>query len=260
MRSYSIASINSLSEQEKRDIFIPLIPPELFERFSLPENLIDPQGNSLMQFTGSPGAQSLELRLYHEFGFEDPLIYSHLADTLNVQIHILLYIMNDPSSPRYNTDRLPDGTKTEFGTRARNIPAELTAMQAGLLPGQLRKGLNLLAEAVVAFETFVSNLRHTMYFVEPLFYHNAIIFERYGFNYQTGRRKMEEINNRFQHDESLIAQLGSSPFRDPKARESIFHRSWALHDGILGEKFDGVTMYKVLGKTNNVNTTPDISW
>lgn len=260
METYSIAGINSQSEQEKRDIFIPLVPDEIFKRFSLPENLIDAQGNSLLEIKGKPGGQSLELFVFHQKGFPDPLMYCQLTDTLMGKIHVLMYVMNDPFSPRYDVDKLSDGTKTAFATRNRNLDAEQAAMQAGLLPGQIRKGLNILSEAVTSFEDFVQLLGHNLYFNEPLYYHNAIIFERYGFNYQRGKRKMEEIHTRFLEDDDLIAQLGTTPFRCPEAQSSIFYRSWAIHDGILGERFDQVTMYKQVGKTSNINTAPGIHW
>lgn len=260
MDTYSIAGINSLPEQEKRDIFIPLIPDEIFKRFSLPEDLIDAQGNALFKIIGKPGGQSLELYLYHQADFPDPLMYCQLTDTLIGQMHILMYVMNDPTSPRFNVDKLADGTKTAFATRTRNLEAEQAAMEAGLLPGQIRKGLNILSEAVESFEHFVQLLGHNLYFNEPLFYHNAIIFERYGFSYQRGKRKMEEIHRRFQEDEELVAQLGTNPFRRREAQTSIFYRSWAIHDGILGERFDQVTMYKQVGKKSHVNTTPEIHW
>jgi hypothetical protein len=260
MRAYSIAGINNLPADEKREIFIHLIPDELFTRFSLPEGLYDPQGNNLLLIKGNPGERGLELRLYHQHGFQDPILYSHLIDTLNGQVHVLLYVMNDPDSPRFNIDRMPDGTKTMFATVSRNIEAELAAMQAGLLPGQIRSGLNILSKAVDAFENFIQALGHQMYFNEPLYYHNAIIFERYGFSYQSGRRQMEEIHRRFNEDQAVLGLLGTTPFRDPAARTSIFHRTWAIHDGILGERFEGVTMYKTLGKHSEINTAPGIGW
>ena len=260
MNAYSIAGINSLPPEDKRDIFLALIPPQIFERFSLPHNLIDQNGNNLLKIKGRPRGQSLELSVYHQAGFQDPIIYSHLADTLNGQVHVLLYVMNDPYSPRFNIDRMPDGTKTGFATITRNLNAEIAAMQAGLLPGQIRRGLNILSDAVSAFEVFVQNLGHKIYFNEPLFYHNAIIFERYGFSYQNGKRKMEEIHRRFTQDDDVLNKLGTSPFRKPEARHSIFHRTWAIHDGILGESFDGVTMYKQIGKRSTINTTPSIDW
>jgi len=260
INAYSIAGINRLSETEKRKIFLHLVPDDLFHRFSLPPDLIDDLGNNLLFIEGKPGSQSLELRMYHEAGFRDPILYCHMIDTLNGQIHVLLYIMNDPHSPRFDIDIMPDGTKTEFGTKSRNLEEELRAMESGLLPGQIRRGLNILSEAVDSFEKFIENLGQKMYFNEPLYYHNAIIFEKYGFNYQSGKKRMETINTRFLEDKEVISKLGSTPFRRKEAQQSIFYRTWAIHDGILGEKFDGYTMYKTLEKKATVNTAPGIDW
>jgi hypothetical protein len=260
METYSIAGINNLSEAEKREIFIALIPKALFERFSLPADLIDANGRDLFQIKGNPGGQGLELKIFHQYGFQDPILYSHLTDTLTCQIHVLLYIMNDPFAQRFNTDVMPDGTPTEFGTRVRNKEAEAAAMKAGLLPGQIRSGLNLLSEAVESFEDFIRRLKHSMYFNDPLYYHNAIIFERYGFRYQSGKRLMEEIHARFSEGGDLNARLDGSTFRKPEAQNSIFYRSWAIHDGILEEPFNNVTMYKALGEKANLDTAPGTHW
>jgi hypothetical protein len=260
MKPYSITHINNLDHQEKRDIFIHLIPDEVFDRFNLRRDLYDNQGHDLIKIKGEQEAQSLEVSIYHEHGFEDPLIYSHLTDTLNSKIHVLLYIMNDPESPRFDTDQMPDGTKTIFGTQIRNLEAEQAAMAYGLLPGQIRKGLNLLGKAVDSFDGFVQYLGHNIYFVEPLYYHNAITFERYGFNYQSGRRRMEQIHLDFSVEKKYTPQLKNSSFRKPEAEKSMFYRSWAIHDGVLGEPFTYVTMYKMIGKKFNINTAPGLSW
>ena len=261
MDAYSIAGINSLPPDRKRDIFVHMIPDELFESFNLTKTLIDENGNSLLTIKGRPGEPSLETFLYHEHGFEDPLIYSHLADTLNGQIHVLLYILNDPASPRFDVDRLPDGQKTVFGTQARNVEAEILSMEAGLAPGQVRRGLRMLSKAILTFENFVTSLGHDIYFIEPLFYHNAVIFENYGFAYQKGIKLMERIQGGFSSSGDLITRLdSSSPFRKREFSTSIRLRSWSIHDGILGEPFSKVTMYKYVGKKMSVNTCFDCIW
>ena len=53
---------------------------------------------------------------------------------------------------------------------------------------------------------------------------------------------------------------GSNSFRQLEAANSIRKRSWAIHDGILGEPFTNVTMYKRLGKSAGINTAPDCKW
>jgi acetoin utilization protein AcuC len=181
--------------------------------------------------------------------------------TLNGQIHVLLYILNDPEAQRFNVDRMPDGSPTRFGILKRNLEAEQAAMEAGLAPGQVRRGLRLLHNAMDTFEEFVASLGHDMYFVEPLYYHNAVIFERYGFAYQMGKRLMDSIQAGFQEGGDMSPLLDdSNPFRSSKAGSRIRLRSWAIHDGILGEPFTNVTMYKRVGKMAGINTTPGCEW
>lgn len=260
MAPSTIGSINKLPEEEKRQIYARVIPRPLLERFHLPD--ADSQRiQNFLKFKFEPGSSDVELSLFHEERFPDPILYGHLTDTLNGQIHILLYILNDPDSPRFNVDRMPDGSTTKFGTLQRNLEAETAALEAGLAPGQVRHGLRMLPTAISAFEKFIHDLGREIYFVEPLYYHNAIIFERYGFTYQEGRRFMERIQSGFSAGGDLTARLdGSNPFRQPGAGASIRLRSWAIHDGILGEPFTNVTMYKRIGKSAGVNTCPEVAW
>lgn len=260
MHPSTIGSLNRLPEEEKRAIYARYVPRELIERFELPD-LNSPAGRALMNFDFAPGSSDVRMRLYHRAGFPDPVLYAHLTDTLNGQVHVLLYILNDPASPRFDVDKLPDGTPTQFGTRHRNVQAEAAALEAGLAPGQVRRGLRLLGPAIEAFEGFVVSLGHDMYFVEPLYYHNAVIFERYGFGYQQGRRLMDVIHAEFQSGGDLAVRLdGSNVFRQPHAGGRVRLRSWAIHDGIVGEPFTNVTMYKRVGKSAGIDTTPGCDW
>ncbi len=255
----TIASINLLPEEEKRRIYSLAIPQVLIDRFRLPA--LDSQRiQQFLRFRFAPGSADVEMALYHELRFPDPVMYAHLTDTLNGQIHVLLYILNDPNSPRFDVDRMPDGTPTRFGILRRNLEAEKAALEAGLAPGQIRRGLRLLGQAIEAFERFVRSLGHELYFVEPLYYHNAVIFERYGFAYQKGRKLMERIQAGFSPGGDLLPLLDGSPFRRPQAVNSIRLRSWAIHDGILGEPFTDVTMYKFVGRMAGVNTCGDCDW
>ena len=254
----TIGGINRLPEIEKREIYARYIPDALIKKFDLP-NLV--HNTDMMKFRYAPGSSDVEMMLFHQAGFPDPVLYAHLTDTMNGQIHVLLYILNNPDSPRFDVDRMPDGSPTRFGISKRNIEAETAAMQAGLAPGQVRKGLHMFKQAMATFEEFVISLGHDMYFAEPLYYHNAVIFERHGFSYQMGRRRMEAFNLGFMEGGDLRQKLdGSTPFRSPEAASSIRLRSWAIHDGILGEPFTNVTMYKHVGKMSGVNTTPGFEW
>jgi hypothetical protein len=261
MTSSTIGGVNLLKEKEKIEIYTRLIPLELLDRFKIPSSFKDREGNPLLSFTFKPGSTDVEMKLFHQADFPDPILYGHLTDTLSGQIHVLLYILNDPSAKRFDVDRMPDGQFTRFGTFKRNHPAEEAAMQEGLAPGQVRSGLRLLPAAILKFEEFVESLGHQVYFAEPLYYHNAVLFERYGFSYQVGKRLMERIETGFSEAGDLNQLLNNStPFRTHTAEHSVRLRSWAIHDGILGEPFTNVTMFKHVGKSAGINTCPSCGW
>ncbi|GAB4406042.1 MAG: hypothetical protein OHK0052_27620 [Anaerolineales bacterium] len=259
--AYTIAAINRMPADEKRAIYTRLIPPSLLQRMEITPDLHDADGNDLLYLNCPPGSAIAELALYHEYDARDPLIYGQITDTFTGQLHIMLYIINNPNAPRFDIDRTPDGKPTKFGVLHRNLIAEEAAMNAGLAPGQIRKGMRMLTDAVETFENFVHSLGHDRFFAEPLYYHNAVILERVGFNYQQGRKLMQTIEEGFSPGGTLHNQLnGSSPFRQPHAAQSVRLRSWAIHDGIMGEPFQRVTMYKILGKHAGINTCPFTAW
>jgi acetoin utilization protein AcuC len=259
--NYAIQSINLLPTEQKRAVYLRLIPPELFRRFRLDARQLIQDDSELLVLNCPPGSTMTEMALYHQSDFPDPVLYGQIADTINGQVHVLLYILNDPESPRFDVDRLEDGTPTKFGTQCRNLEAEAAAMQNGLAPGQVRRGLRLLGSAIQAFECFVASLGHELYFTEPLYYHNAILFERHGFSYQQGRKLMQRIQEGFTPGGDLISLLDSStPFRSPAAVNSVRLRSWAIHDNLLGEPFTDVTMYKHIGKSAGLDTSSGCAW
>jgi hypothetical protein len=261
MQPTTVMGINQLDPSEKRETYARIIPPELLQHLNIDPRMIDENGNELLSIKAPNGSHSVEVSLRHQVDFPDPVLFGHLTDTLNGQIHILLYILNDPSAPRFEVDRLPDGRPTVFGTKLRNLEAEEAAMDAGLAPGQIRRGLRMLSAAIAGFEKFTISLQHDLYFAEPLYYHNALIFEQYGFNYQKGKKRMEAIQAGFSPGGHLLQKLdGSTPFRAPEAANSIRLRSWAIHDGILGEPFTEVTMYKHVGTQAGINTCLGCSW
>ena len=260
-KPFTIASINQLDLEDKRSIYLRVIPGELIEHLQLGADLKDNDGNDLLSLNCPKGSTTTEMSLYHQVGFPDPVLYGQITDTINGQIHVLLYILNDPESPRFDIDRTPDGQETKFGTQHRNLDAEIAAMEFGLAPGQIRRGLRMLGEAIQTFEQFVSSLGNELYFAEPLHYHNAILFERYGFAYEKGRRLMERIQVGFEPGGELQKRLdGSNPFRRSEAADSIRLRSWALYDNIMGEPYSDVTMYKWIGKSAGLNTCEACDW
>lgn len=257
----TIYGVNSLPLEAKRAIYTNLIPDELLQLFQIDLSPQNPHLQEMLHLSSDSSSHVAEMALYHEPGFPDPVLYGQISDTMNGQIHVLLYVLNDPNSPRFDVDRLPDGKPTQFGTQHRNIEAEIAAMNYGLAPGQVRRGLRLLGSAIQAFERFVASLGHKLYFAEPLYYHNAVIFERYGFAYAQGRKLMMDIQQGFSPDGELTARLdGSTPFRQKEAIHSIRLRSWAIHDGLLGFPFTNVTMYKYIGQAAGLNTCPGCGW
>ena len=100
-----------------------------------------------------------------------------------------------------------------------------------------------------------------LFFVEPLFYHVAKIFEKYDFHYQSGKKIIEKIETGFSEGGVLIPLLdNSNPFRNPMAAGKIRLRSWAVHDNILGEPFTNVTMYKYIARQPDPCRELQIPW
>jgi hypothetical protein len=258
VRLYSLCQINSLPDPVKESVYRHLLPLDLLEAYSIdPETLCDARGNRLVTFICPDGSCIVEIDIRPETGFPDPLLYLELTDTRLNQIGIMLFIVNDPAAERFETDRDWRGERTRFGTLSRNIPEEIRAMEAGLAPGQVRRGLRLSRTLMPMLEEFVSRLSHDYYLMEPLAYHNAVLFERLGFNYVQGLRRMQWIHLAFQPGGPLHSALdGSTPFRHPGAWRTVRGRSWAIHDGILGAPWHGINMYKQVGKHAGVDTFP----
>jgi len=257
-RLYSLRQINELPAEEREKIYRHLLPDQLLEDFGIdPQTLSDVHGNRLVTFSCPRGCSSVEIDVRSEAGFPDPLLYVELGDTRLNQIEVILFVVNDPASERFETDRDWRGERTMFGTLRRNIPEEIRAMEAGLAPGQVRQGLRLSRTLLPIFERFVTRLGQDYYLMEPLTYHTAVLFEQLGCNYVRGLRKMQWINDAFQPGGLLNERLdGASPFRRTDAWHTIRGRSWAIHDGILGEPWHGIKMYKRVGKHAGIDTFP----
>lgn len=259
----SIREINALPEAEKYGIYRTLLPDWLYTRYGIEEKSIRKviENDPIVIFRCPAGSRAVEIIVKRRVTDLDPMLYLNMADTFNRQLLVLLVVVNDPDAPRFNTDVDLQGNRTNFGTTSRNVPAELAAMKAGLSPGQIRKGLRVFKNSVPIFEGFVSKMGHDLFFIEPLAYHNAIIFERYGFNYLKGLKDMMEIHDEFQPNGAFYGKLNAdNPFRQTDFWKTVRGRSWAIHDGILGHPFAGFQMYKHVGKHANVNTFPDSQW
>lgn len=255
----SIREINKLPDAEKWAIYETLIPKRVIQEFDI--NLDPQRAQPHLRYVCPAGSRAMEIYIKRNPMDRDPLIYLNIADTFNQQLIVLLVVVNDPYAERFNVDTDQYGNLTNFGTSGRNLAAELAALKAGLAPGQIRRGLRLFREAVPVFEAFIQKMGHDIFMIEPLAYHNAIIFERYGFNYMRGFKDMTLIHEGFLPGGELALRLNSdNPFRQPRFANSIRGRSWAIHDGILGHPFTGFQMYKRVGHHAQVESFPDAKW
>ena len=257
----SLREINALPEADKYAIYGTLLPDWLFSRYQVDPKTLAVDGEQVVSFRCPKGSRALEITVKRYAHDRDPMLYFNMVDTFNNQLLVLLVIVNDPDSPRYNTELDEHGNSTQLGTSGRNVKAELHAMRDGLAPGQIRRGLRSFKLSVPRFEEFVAHMGHDLFLIEPLAYHNAIIFERYGFSYMRGHQEMVRINREFTEGGELFGKLDSvRPFRQQAFAQTIRGRSWAIHDGILGHPFTGFQMYKRIGHHAGVNTFPDGEW
>ena len=141
---------------------------------------------------------------------------------------------------------------------------EEQAMQAGLAPGQVRAGLRGSRMVFAQIEAFLSMLGHRAYFLEPLTYASAWVFERRGFAYVRGHKLMDDIHREFQPGGKLHQCLGDlSPFRKREQAHTVRGRAWAIQDGILealDARWDNIRMVKQIGRHAGVETFPQATY
>jgi len=257
----TIREINQLPKPNKRRIYRDLLPPWLSEEYDLDLDTLTVDGEEVVWLRCPAGSRALELSVKRNPQDRDPVYYAHITDTFNNQLLVLMVIVNDPDAPRFNIDIDKHGNPTHYGTVGRNIPAETAALEYGLAPGQVRPGLRVFRKLVPLFEAFVRRMSQSMFFIEPLAYHNALVFERYGFSYVRGLAEMNAIHAEFQPGGVYHQRLdGRSIFRPEGAWKSVRGRSWAIHDGILGHPFTGFQMFKRLGHHAEICTAPGLDW
>ncbi|RNC69052.1 MAG: hypothetical protein ED859_08750 [Desulfuromonadales bacterium] len=255
---HSIREINALSRPECERIYAGMLPPRLFASLGIsPETFCGSDGQRRVRFIAPEGLGILRIEVRANPLDLDMVFFLELADTAFRQMELSFCIIADPRAPRFDVDRDSDGRDNCFATQGRNIPEELRSMAAGLFPNQTRRGLHLFGEFFPLFERFVDALGIEMIVAEPLTYDNAIRYEKYGFDYTTGKRLMLEIDREFQPRGELFRRLdGSSPFRRPGMERTVRGRSWAIHDGIMDEAWDEVKIYKMVGEHAGINTFP----
>jgi hypothetical protein len=245
----SLADLNSLPTAEKEKLYSGLLPQRLFELFD-----IDP-----VSFRGADGGRKIDFIAPAGLGLLRLEVRLHPEDRDRVFfLELAFCVISNPDAPRFHVDIDSAGRDNCFTTMGRNIPEEVRAMAAGLFPNQCRRGLRMFGEFFPRLERFVDALGMEMIVAEPLTYDNAIRYEKYGFDYLTGRRLMQEISRGFQPGGSLYSRLdGSSPFRTQELARTVRGRSWAIHDGIMDQHWNGVRIYKMVGQSPQIDTFPD---
>lgn len=252
----SLRGINELETAEKERIYTTIIPPRLFEYLKIsPATLSGLDGLRLATIIAPRGMGLARIKVKRHPDDPQTVFFLDIADTHYRQMELSFCIISDPTSPRFAVDVDSSGNDNCFTTLGRNIPEEIRAMRAGLFPNQASRGLRMFGEFFTLFERFVDSLAMDMIVAEPLTYDNAIRYEKYGFDYLNGRRLMEQINREFAPGGSLTARLdGSTPFRMPGMEKSVQGRSWAIHDGIMDEPWEDISIYKLVGADAGVNT------
>ncbi|HSM57969.1 MAG TPA: hypothetical protein VK879_17575 [Candidatus Sulfomarinibacteraceae bacterium] len=258
----SIKAVTTLPEAARQRLARILLPPELLRQFEIrPMNWKGPDGDGHVCVVAEPDAGLLRVEARHAAGARDPFLSLELQDNRLNGIDLNLLVLSDPLSQRFAIDVDEQGQPTQFGTLRRNLQAEEQAMEAGLAPGQVRTGLQASQRVLQQVDTFLAMITHYAYFLEPLTYASAWVFERRGFAYVRGHKLMDDIQREFQPGGELHRALDdSTPFRRPQQWRTVRGRAWAIHDGILDyidATWNGVRMVKQVGQHAGVDTFPD---
>jgi len=259
---FTIKQLNDLPENIKKRVYRNLVPPALLTRFNInPISWLGEGKVPLVFLKAEARTEKALISARTSPNEKDEFFSLELADNMLNGIELNLLLLSDPSTPRFNTDVDNAGNPTMFGTLKRNIDEELRAKEAGLAPGQVRGSLSASKLILDQVDIFLATLGQQAYFLEPLTYASAWVFEKRGFAYVRGHKLMDTINKEFQPDGALSKALDSSnPFRKPDQSNSVRGRAWAIHDGILDvldERWDKLRMVKQVGKHAGVATFPD---
>ena len=257
---FTIRQLNNLPEAVKRRVYRGLLPPALLTRFGIdPIHWTGANKEPMVTLRADPESEKVLITARTSAAAEDEFLALELADNSLNGIELNLIVLNDPTASRYSIDQTEDGQPTMFGTLKRNAKAEEAAKHAGLAPGQIRAGQGGSRLVFEQIDTFLSMLGHRAYFLEPLTYASAWVFERRGFAYVRGHKLMDDIHREFQPGGALSGCLDDSTFRKRDQANTVRGRAWAIHDGILEAldlRWDKIRMVKQIGRHAGVTTFP----
>ena len=258
---FMIRQLNNLPVNVKQRLYRGLLPPPLLARFGIdPIQWADLNKQPCVLLQAEAESEKVLITARSSPSSADDFFMLELADNSLNGIELNLIVLSNPKAPRFAIDRTETGEPTMFGTLRRNLAAEQDAMQQGLAPGQVRSGLNASRMVFEQIEVFLSMLGHRAYFLEPLTYASAWLFERRGFAYVRGHKLMDDIHREFQAGGALDKCLDDrSMFRKPGQANTVRGRAWAIHDGILDAldlRWDKIRMVKQIGRHAGVETFP----
>lgn len=261
----SLKQINDLDLNIKKRIYRNLLPPELLNTQNInPITWVGQDGQENVGISAEPGSGYVSIWARCGSDPEQEFLRLEIADNAFNGIDVRILLLNDPGSATFRTDIDQFGNPTSFGTVSRNIDEEIKAREHGLSPGQIRSSLGGSKLIFEHLDTFLSTLGQQAYFLEPLTYASAWVFERRGFAYVRGHQLMDQIHAEFQPGGNLHQALnGSTPFRDLDQWNTVRGRAWAIHDNILeviGKRWDNLRMVKQVGRHASVDTFPGASY
>jgi hypothetical protein len=258
----TINQINELPEELRENLYRELIPEQIFTLFGIdPVTGTNADGEPVVNYICPPDSSGFLLEVYNEPEAEDAVFLLEMTEPTINNMELTFININDPTAPRFDADRDEEGRPTLYGTTLRNLKEEERAMASGLFPGQVRPGLGLFGSFLPRAERFFAALGKKFITLRAFFYYNAILYEKNGFSYIAGKKLMKEIHEGFAPGGPLDELLdGSSVFRQPGLGNTVFGRSWAIHDGILGDGWVSPKMVKWFGVEAGECTFPDYRW
>jgi len=261
----ALRHLNALPDNAKMRCYRALLPPDLLIQFGIdPLSWKGASGDPHARLVADSQSGTVHISAKKDIESTDAFITIELSDNSFNGIDLSLLLLSDPNSPRFQTDYDEEARPTLFGTARRHLAEEERAMHAGLAPAQVRSGLGASKQVLQHLEIFLTALGHRSYFLEPLTYASAWIFERRGFAYVRGHKLMDDIHKEFQPGGRLHASLdASTPFRQIDQWRTVRGRAWAIHDGILSAidaQWTSVRMVKQVGRHAQVETFPNAAF
>ncbi|BAI81522.1 conserved hypothetical protein [Deferribacter desulfuricans SSM1] len=253
-----LSDINKLPFDIKEKIYSYFIPEKLYQILNVKD--YDTLKNKyFLKIFCEPGTDFVKIEIKTDKKQKDWVFLLELADTIYYQLELSLIVICDPNAPFFDVYYDKFGHRNYFATAKRNIEEEIKALQAGLYPHQTRRGLKLFDEVLTILERFCKLTDKHLIETDPLGYASAIFYERKGFGYIDGKKLMIDIDNGFYPDGILYKLLDDKNiFRKKSYWNSVWGRSWAIHDGILKDgmnlEFNDIKMYKPVDRKLNINT------